>query len=71
MRYKVTKYNFEEVIEADYFRLIHGHRETSGGFSYGSTVNDWQDVAFYRDGSESPVGFVAQPYSVTEVVESD
>jgi hypothetical protein len=69
MRYHVTKYSFDQVIEADYFRLVHGHKESGSGFGYGTTVNDWQDVVFYRNGEEHPVAFVKEPYSVTEVTE--
>lgn len=67
MQFAVHKYNQDLTIEADYFRLIHGHKETSGSFGYGNNVSDWTDVAFYRNGNENPVAFVQQPYSVTEI----
>lgn len=69
MRYAVHKYNQDLVIEADYFKVVSGSREVPGlGFN-SSTVNTWTDVLFYRDGQDTPVAFVNQPYSVTEIIE--
>lgn len=71
MRFSVHKYNQDLVIEADYFKLLSGSREVSGlGFN-SNTVNTWVDAVFFKNDQDTPVAFVNQPYSVTEVVDTE